>query len=206
MWFHVKGAPAVATIGRDALWTELGELAAVAGAQIHVHLDHDPANDPDAAAHHGHAEYAMKHGGGSGCVIRHGYLVKEWGSVTARADIKSPTKGTMGAAALGLAVDAKLVKLADIAQTHYPALETEKLENVKRGWLGEITVRQLATMTAGFDDRRPPQLVCRPGTSGLYSNDTSNMLAELLTIQFNEDLSMLMKRRVLDPIGLASSD
>jgi predicted amidohydrolase len=49
MWFRVKGVPAVVTVGGDALWTELAELAAVAGAQIHVHLDHDPANDQDAA-------------------------------------------------------------------------------------------------------------------------------------------------------------
>lgn len=49
MWFRVKGVPAVVTIGRDALWTELAELAAVAGTQIHVHLDHDPATDQDAA-------------------------------------------------------------------------------------------------------------------------------------------------------------
>lgn len=49
MWFRVRGVPAVVTIGRDALWTELAELAAVAGAQIHIHLDHDPANDHDAA-------------------------------------------------------------------------------------------------------------------------------------------------------------
>lgn len=48
MWFRVKGVPAVVTIGRDALWTELAELAAVAGAQIHVHLDHDPADSPEA--------------------------------------------------------------------------------------------------------------------------------------------------------------
>ena len=48
MWFRVKGVPAVVTIGRDALWTELAELAAVAGAQIHVHLDHDPATSPEA--------------------------------------------------------------------------------------------------------------------------------------------------------------
>jgi predicted amidohydrolase len=47
MWFRVKGVPAVVTIGRDALWTELAELAAVAGAQIHVHLDHDSADTPD---------------------------------------------------------------------------------------------------------------------------------------------------------------
>ena len=49
MWFRVKGVPAVVTVGEDALWTELAELAAVAGAQVHVHLDHDRADDPDAA-------------------------------------------------------------------------------------------------------------------------------------------------------------
>ena len=152
------------------------------------------------------AEYAMKHGGGSGCVIRHGHLVKEWGSVTARADIKSATKGTMGATALGLAVDDGLVKLDDFALEHYPALGAEKRENAERGWLGQITVRQLATMTAGFDNGRPPLLAYRPGTSGIYSNDTANMLAELLTIRFHEDLSTLMKRRVLDPIGLSPDD
>lgn len=48
MWFRVKGVPAVVTIGRDAMWTELAELAAVAGAQIHVHLDHDQAGSPEA--------------------------------------------------------------------------------------------------------------------------------------------------------------
>ncbi len=47
MWFRVKGVPAVVTVGGDALWTELSELAAVAGAQIHVHLDNDPAEDAD---------------------------------------------------------------------------------------------------------------------------------------------------------------
>lgn len=48
MWFHVKGVPAVVTIGQDALWTELAELAAVAGARLHVHLDDDAAAGPEA--------------------------------------------------------------------------------------------------------------------------------------------------------------
>jgi predicted amidohydrolase len=39
MWFRVKGVPAVVTVEQDALWTELAELPAVAGAQIHIHLD-----------------------------------------------------------------------------------------------------------------------------------------------------------------------
>jgi CubicO group peptidase (beta-lactamase class C family) len=151
------------------------------------------------------ADYAARHGGGSGCVIRHGYLVREWGSVTTRWDIKSATKGSLGATTLGLAVDAGLVKLDDLAQQHYPAIGTEKPENDK-DWLKRITVRHLATMTAGFDDGRPPKLVYQPGTKGIYSNDTSNMLAELLTLKYGEDLTEVVKRKVMDPIGMPADD
>ena len=149
--------------------------------------------------------YAEKYGGGSGCVIRHGYLVKEWGSTTTRWDIKSATKGTLGATTLGLAVDAEMIKLDDLAQKHYQSIGTEKPDNSK-DWLKEITVRHLATMTAGFDDGRPPNLVYRPGTRGIYSNDTSNMLAELLTLKFGEDLSAVVKRQVMDPIGVPTDN
>jgi predicted amidohydrolase len=48
MWFRVKGVPAVVTVGGDALWTELAELAAVAGAQIVVHIDNDGATEREA--------------------------------------------------------------------------------------------------------------------------------------------------------------
>jgi predicted amidohydrolase len=41
MWFRVKGVPAVVTIGKDGLWSEIAELAAHAGAQIHVHIGYD---------------------------------------------------------------------------------------------------------------------------------------------------------------------
>jgi len=151
------------------------------------------------------AAYAEKHGGGSGCVIRHGYFIKEWGSTTTRWDIKSATKGSLGATILGLAVDAGKVKLDDLAQAHYPAIGTDKPENSK-DWLKEITVRHLATMTAGFDDGRPPTLIYRPGTRGIYSNDTSNMLAELLTLKYGEDLSAVLKREVMDPIGVSAEE
>jgi hypothetical protein len=42
MWFRVRGVPAVVTIGRDGLWSEIAELAAVAGAQVHIHLAAEP--------------------------------------------------------------------------------------------------------------------------------------------------------------------
>ena len=129
------------------------------------------------------ADYSQRHGGASGCVIRHGYLVKEWGSPTALADIKSATKGAFGATVLGLAVDAGLVRLDDKARLHSPQLGGDRPEN-RGDWLGEITLRHLATMTAGFDDSRPAKLVNRPGTSGIYSNDTANLLADLLTLKY----------------------
>ena len=158
-----------------------------------------------AAALDAVAAYAQKSGGGSGCIIRHGYLVKEWGDPKRLADIKSATKGSVGATLLGLAVDRRLVRLDDPAVKHYPAIGTERPDN-PRDRLAEITIRHLATMTAGFDDGRPPKLVYRPGTDGFYSNDGANMLAELLTLRFSEDLATVFKREVMDPIGVPPAE
>ncbi|MBI4605989.1 MAG: DUF5060 domain-containing protein [Planctomycetes bacterium] len=156
------------------------------------------------------AAYAERHGGGSGCIVRHGFLVKEWGDpkrLADLADIKSATKGSAGTTLLGLAVDRGLVALDDLARAHYPRLGAEKPENLKRlDWLERITVRHLATMTAGFDDGRPPVLAYEPGTRGIYSNDGSNMLAELLTLGFREDLRAVLEREVMGPIGVRPSE
>jgi predicted amidohydrolase len=46
MWFQVKGVPAVVTIGREALWNEIAELAAVAGARLHVNISREPIPGP----------------------------------------------------------------------------------------------------------------------------------------------------------------
>ena len=151
------------------------------------------------------ASYAQEHGGVSGCVVRFGVLVKEWGPRSARADIKSAAKGAIGATVLGLAVDDGLVALDDPARKHLPELG-DGTPGHSAEWLAEIKVRHLATMTAGFDDGRPPKLAYRPGTAGIYSNDTANMLAELLTVRFGEDLATVLKRRVLDPIGVDPAD
>ncbi|WP_165069675.1 serine hydrolase domain-containing protein [Paludisphaera rhizosphaerae] len=144
------------------------------------------------------ATYAEQAGGGSGCVVRRGCIVKEWGDPKRLVDVKSATKGTLGATLLGLAVDDGLVKLDDPARKYYPEISAERPDDR----LDEITIRQLATMTAGFDDERPPRLVYRPGTSGIYSNDGANMLAELLTIRFGDDLSSVIRRRVMGPLAI----
>lgn len=49
MWFRVKRVPAVVSVGRDALWNEIAELAAVAGARLHVNVAADPVPNEAAA-------------------------------------------------------------------------------------------------------------------------------------------------------------
>jgi predicted amidohydrolase len=41
MWFKVKGVPAIVTIGSDARWNEIGELASLRGAQLLLNLSYD---------------------------------------------------------------------------------------------------------------------------------------------------------------------
>jgi predicted amidohydrolase len=45
MWFQVSGLKAFVTVGDDAQWTELAELAAVCGARIHIHIAHRAIDD-----------------------------------------------------------------------------------------------------------------------------------------------------------------
>jgi predicted amidohydrolase len=49
MWFKIKWVPAIVTIGSDARWNEIGELAAVRGAQLLFNLSYDKEVS-DAAA------------------------------------------------------------------------------------------------------------------------------------------------------------
>lgn len=48
MWFWLDGVPGVVTIGNESLWNEIAELAAVAGARLHVHLSRQPVPDRTA--------------------------------------------------------------------------------------------------------------------------------------------------------------
>jgi hypothetical protein len=47
MWFAVDGVPAFVTIGADAHWTELAELASYRGAQLQFHLSYHTDTSPD---------------------------------------------------------------------------------------------------------------------------------------------------------------
>jgi len=49
MWFEIKGAPCVVTVGRDGRWSEIAEMAAWRGAQVHLHLAYDRDTSAEGA-------------------------------------------------------------------------------------------------------------------------------------------------------------
>ena len=107
-------------------------------------------------------DYALT-GGGSGYITRGGKLVISWGEARKTYDLKSTSK-SIGVTALGLAIADGKISLDDQAATHHPKLGTPPDSNAERGWLDEITIRHLATQTAGF--AKPggyQELLFRPG-------------------------------------------
>ena len=150
-------------------------------------------------------DYALP-GGGSGQIIRGGKLVLAWGDPDRRYDLKSSTK-SIGVTALGLALRDGKLQLEDRALRHYPGLGVPPEDNARTGWLDQITIRRLATQTAGFE--KPGgfgRLLFRPGTRWHYSDGGPNWLADCLTRAYGRDLDGLLSERVFAPLGIAPED
>jgi CubicO group peptidase (beta-lactamase class C family) len=149
--------------------------------------------------------YALT-GGGSGYVTRHGKLVLSWGDPRRRYDLKSSTK-SIGVTSLGLALADGKMALDDRAVKYQPSLGTPPASNEKTGWIGKITLRHLATQTAGFE--KPGgygKLLFEPGTKWFYSDAGPNWLAECVTLAYKRDVRDLMFDRVFTPLGIKHDD
>jgi len=150
-------------------------------------------------------DYALT-GEGAGYITRHGCLVMKWGNAGERFDLKSTTK-SFGATALGVAILDGKIKLDDRAAKHQPGLAVPPEENRRSGWIEKITIRHLATQTAGFE--KPggyTRLVFEPGTKWLYSDGGPNWLAECVTLAYQRDVNELMFERIFTPLGITRKD
>lgn len=148
--------------------------------------------------------YALT-GGGSGMIVRRGRLVRSWGNIDQRYDVKSTTK-SMGGIALGLALDNGSLALTDTAISRLDTIGNPPGNPTHPEWLSEITVLHLATHTAGFD--KPGGYVdqlYQPGTTWSYSDAGLNWLADVLTTVYNEDLASVLNTQVWTALGLNSS-
>jgi len=150
-------------------------------------------------------DYALT-GGGSGYITRRGKLVMSWGNPRARYDLKSTTK-SIGVTALGLAIADGKIGLQDRVIQHHPAFGVPPDSNRKTGWIEKVTIRHLATQTAGFE--KPggyKKLVFAPGTKWSYSDGGPNWLAECVTLAYGQDVDELMFERVFTPLGIGRRD
>ena len=150
-------------------------------------------------------DYALS-GSGSGFITRGGKLVLSWGDPGKRYDLKSTTK-SIGVTALGLAIGDGKIRLADKVVQHHPDCGISPDANRKTGWLPQITIRHLATQTAGFE--KPggyTKLIFEPGTKWAYSDGGPNWLAECVTLAYQRDVDEVMFERVFTPLGITRND
>jgi len=144
--------------------------------------------------------------GGSGIIVCHDRVVLRWGDQKKRYDIKSATK-SFGATMLGIAIKDGKIELDALARQYHPTFGVPPQSNAKTGWLDEITIRHLATQTAGFE--KPggyEKLLFKPGTQWHYSDGGPNWLAECITLQYRRDIEDLMFERVFAPLGITRDD
>ena len=165
-----------------------------------------PANlGMDAEALRRARDYALT-GGGSGIVVRSGHKVFAWGDQAKTYDLKSTSK-SIGVTALGLALLDERVKLDDRAVVHHPTFGVPPESNRDKGWTEQITLRQLASQTAGF--AKPggyAKLLFEPGTQWNYSDGGPNWLAECLTLAYGKDVETLLFARLFTRMGITPKD
>lgn len=156
-------------------------------------------------------KYALS-GGGAGCIVRGGRIVAAWGDQSERYDLKSTTK-SIGFTAVGLAIADGKLSLDDRAVDRHPSFGTSPTAkevsqaNRESGWLPRVTLRHLATQTAGFE--KPGgygRLLFEPGTRWHYSDAGPNWLAECVTLAYRRDVSELLHERVFEPVGIGRDD
>ena len=145
-------------------------------------------------------------GGGAGIVTRSGKVVSSWGDLTQRYPLKSTTK-SIGVTLLGVAIGDELVALDDAADLEQLDPARPPVDKTPSNWLETITLRHLATHTAGFDKPGAyPALLFEPGSAWSYTDGGANWLADVLTLAFGADHHETLTTRVLKPLGLGDED
>ena len=167
-------------------------------------------------------DYLHANAGGVGAdetvVIRNGYLVWEGAAADNVHEIYSASK-TFTSTVMGLLVTDGVLNVDDPAVQYLPTLADQFPE------YGKVTLRHLATMTAGYDgltgdgwkhhetDRekhrefvlqytKPGKPLFAPGTSWKYHDPQVHMLGYILTKISGKSLEETFRERIANPIGM----
>jgi len=153
-------------------------------------------------------------GGASGLIIRHGYIIAEWGD-TRRVDMTfSATKSYLSTVA-GLAFDAGLLRSPGDTVSHDVAIDEfhtiphntritwHQLLNQTSEWQG--TLWSKPDSADRYNPRTGRRPVRAPGSTWTYNDVRVNVFALALLHVWREPLPRVLKQRIMDPIGASTT-
>jgi CubicO group peptidase (beta-lactamase class C family) len=175
--------------------------------EVGEQIFHDSISEPAAAAPLGPT---IDRGGPSGVILRHGYVVAEWGDTDRVEMAFSITKSYLSTVA-GLAVEqGRILDLRDRVTTYVrenfdsrrnSRVTWQQLLQQTSEWQGEMWSKpDIADRRAGRD-----RSLQEPGTFWEYNDVRVNALAFALTKVWQRPLPDVLREYVMDPIGASGS-
>jgi CubicO group peptidase (beta-lactamase class C family) len=157
-------------------------------------------------------------GGPAGLIIKNGYIVAQWGDINRVDMTNSVTKSFLSTVA-GLAVDERLIKnVTDKVNTYVWDGTFDGPHNSKITWDNLLTQSSDWSGTQfGLPDwaDRPPKegsiddwknrKLNEPGTVFKYNDVRVNVLAYSLLQVWRKPLPMILKEKIMDPIGASTT-
>jgi CubicO group peptidase (beta-lactamase class C family) len=157
-------------------------------------------------------------GGPAGMIVKNGYIVAEWGD-TKRVDMTFSVSKSYLSTIAGLALDAGLIKDVHdkagnyvhdgtFASKHNSKITWHHLLNQSSDWYGTLWDKP------DWADRPPkgktPEELERrelkePGTSFKYNDVRVNVLAYSLLQVWRRPLPVVLKEKIMDPIGISDT-
>ena len=157
-------------------------------------------------------------GNPAGIIVRHGYIVAQWGDVK-RADMTFSVAKSYLSTVAGLAVDAGLIKNVNDKLSDY--VTDEKFEGPHNS---KITWKHLLTQSSDWSgclfelcdwaDRPPKQgtiddwknrKLLEPGTAYEYNDTRVNLLAYSLLQVWRKPLPVVLREKIMDPINASTT-
>lgn len=154
----------------------------------------------------------MERGGNSGLVLRHGYIVLEWGD-THRVDWTFSTTKSYLATTIGLAYDAGLIRdLAEPVVNYVRDGNFDSEHNRKITWvhLLQQSSEWQGTLWGKPDwadryDGKARRPIVAPGTKYTYNDVRVNVAALAALHVWRKPLPVVLKESIMDPIGASST-
>lgn len=183
------------------------------GDMHQVLVDYFGAREPDYAVR-GPVKARV---GAAGLIVRHGYIVAQWGDV-ARTDMTFSVAKSYLSTVAGLALADGLIgslddRLADYvddgsyASPHNAPITWRHMLTQTSDWQGTLWgIPDWADRPEGADRAQWPQRTLHaPGTHFKYNDVRINALAYALLQVWRKPLPQVLKERVMDPIGASNT-